>query len=66
MAEPIVSDHALLRYLERVKGVDVESIKSEMLTPTVRMAINAGAQAVKLGCGAKIVIKGATIVTVLP
>ncbi len=26
------SDHAILRYLERAKGVDVEAVKAEMLT----------------------------------
>jgi ABC-type lipoprotein release transport system permease subunit len=30
-AEPIVSEHAILRYLERVKGIDVEAIKQEIL-----------------------------------
>lgn len=29
--EVAISDHALLRYIERVKGVDIESIKEEML-----------------------------------
>lgn len=66
MAEPIVSDHALIRYLERVKGVNTDAIKAEMLSPTVRAAINVGAHAVKLGCGARLMIKGSTIVTVLP
>lgn len=28
-----VSDHAILRYIERVKGIDMDKIKSEILTP---------------------------------
>ncbi|KQO43055.1 hypothetical protein ASF08_10795 [Methylobacterium sp. Leaf85] len=28
---PIVSDHALVRYMERVMGVDVEAIRAEIL-----------------------------------
>lgn len=27
---PLVSDHALLRYLERVKGMDIESIRDDI------------------------------------
>jgi len=27
-----ISDHALIRYLERVKGVDLEAIKQEIIT----------------------------------
>lgn len=30
MSHPI-TDHALIRYLERVKGIDIESIKDEIL-----------------------------------
>lgn len=26
-----ISDHAVLRYLERVKGVDIEAVKAEMM-----------------------------------
>ncbi len=28
----LISEHALLRYLERIRGVDLEAIKAEMLT----------------------------------
>jgi hypothetical protein len=33
-AEPriVVTDHALVRYLERVKGLDREAVEAEMLT----------------------------------
>lgn len=30
-SQPIVSEHAILRYLERVKGMDIESLKNEIL-----------------------------------
>ena len=30
-----ISDHAIVRYLERVKGMDIEAIKKEILPPHV-------------------------------
>lgn len=50
---PTISDHALLRYIERVCGVDI-----------VVTAIKAGASAVRHPYG-KMVIKGSTVVTIL-
>ena len=34
-----ISDHAVLRYLERVVGFDITQIKSEILTAEAAMAI---------------------------
>jgi hypothetical protein len=62
--EPSVSDHAVLRYMERVHGIDVEQLRGLILTETVEKAIRAGASAVRVD-GMTYVIKGATIVTVL-
>ena len=33
---PMVSEHAIIRYLERVKGVDINEIKNEILTENVK------------------------------
>lgn len=30
-AEPIISEHAILRYLERVKGLNIEQLKQEIM-----------------------------------
>lgn len=35
-SEPIVSEHALLRYIERVMGVDLEEVKNKILTSKLR------------------------------
>ncbi len=35
----VVSEHALLRYLERVKGINMEEIRQEILQPEVVQAI---------------------------
>lgn len=61
---PTVSDHALLRYMERVYDIDVDACKSAILTDNVVTAIKAGASAVKTP-DYILVIRGATIVTVL-
>lgn len=61
---PTISDHALLRYIERTCGVDIASLKAELLTDTVVLAIKSGATAVKSPVGT-MVIKGSTVVTFL-
>lgn len=37
--EPVVNEHAILRYLERVLGMDMEDIKRKIVTPKVREMI---------------------------
>ncbi|WP_370178452.1 hypothetical protein [Alteriqipengyuania sp.] len=44
---PVVSDHALVRYLERKYGFDSEAVRKEMLTPEVEAALRAGAAGCK-------------------
>ncbi|MFV3076505.1 hypothetical protein [Niveispirillum fermenti] len=62
--EPTVSAHALLRYLERVLEIDLKTMESALLTPTVRQAMQAGATRVTIN-GVDFVIKDNVIVTVL-
>lgn len=38
-SEPVITEHALLRYLERVHRVDLDSIRREMVTPAVAAQI---------------------------
>lgn len=61
-----ISDHAVLRYLERVKGVDVEAIRVEMMSPAVDTAVAIGCDTVKLGNGARLRLVGDVVQTVLP
>ena len=61
---PKVSDHALLRYFERKYKIDFETIRSEMLTPTVRAAILAGTTVVKID-GLQYIVRDNTIITAL-
>ncbi|MDO6966955.1 hypothetical protein [Rhizobium alvei] len=59
---PTVSDHALLRYIERVHEVDIEQIRG-ILLEKAEAAIKAGASAVRLD-DCTLVIRGSSVVTV--
>lgn len=60
-----VTDHAVLRFLERAYGLDVASVRAEMLSG-VQVAINFGASVV-IAHGVRLVIRdGRTVVTALP
>ena len=62
--QPDITMHALLRYIERVEGVDIEAIRAKMSTQALRRAIAVGAGSVKLG-DYRLIIKGRSVVTVL-
>lgn len=60
----VVSEHALLRWLERVHGVDLDAIRQEMLSgPTAGSIEFAGTGEVKKGA-ATLVFKDRVVVTV--
>lgn len=67
MKQPVeITDHALIRYIERVGMLDLEPIRKMILTPNVVAVANEGNGNVILGCGARIVVKDGRVVTVLP
>lgn len=45
---PRVSDHAVLRYLERVEGIDVERVRRLMLSETIATALEMGATRIRI------------------
>ena len=45
---PKVSDHAVLRYLQRKYNLDIEGLRKEILSDAVIGAINAGANAISV------------------
>ncbi|AYJ87652.1 hypothetical protein D3Y57_19145 [Sphingomonas paeninsulae] len=61
-----VSDHAVLRYIERVIGLDVEAVRVKIASPTVQKAVDFGCETVVLGTGQRIILHGDVAVTVLP
>lgn len=64
--QPFVTEHALLRYLERVKGIDLEAIEREILTPErvamIKSTIS-GNCALKVN-GMKFVVLDSAVITV--
>lgn len=66
-AEPIVTEHAMLRYLQHVKGLDLDALQKEILSGGAAEQINL-LQSGRLpaACGATLVVKQCTVVTVIP
>jgi predicted nuclease with TOPRIM domain len=61
-AAPRVSDHAVIRYLERKYGFVFDDVRSELLTPAVLEAMKVGCESVKTASGT-LKLKGKTVVT---
>lgn len=59
-----VSDHAIVRWLERVRGVDIEAFRAEIVA-TVQAAVDAGAKQISVG-GVTYILDGAVVTTVSP
>lgn len=60
-----VSDHAVLRYLERMEGVDVNSIRDKLLTPKLKEFVaTVGGNGTFPIEGGKVIIRDNTIITV--
>lgn len=63
--EPVVSEHALLRYLERVKGVDLNVIRKEILDGRVDQIRNLKTCDIRMANGLKMVVKNCVVVTLI-
>ena len=62
----IVSEHAVLRYMERVMGFDLEMVRSAILSPDNLMMIKKlGAGKYPLPGGGRIVVKDNVIVSIV-
>jgi hypothetical protein len=64
MTQIIVSDHAVLRWLERCQGVDLEAVR-RAIREKVREGVKAGARCVRID-GLDYVLEGTHVVTVKP
>ena len=60
---PYVTDHAVLRYLQRREGVDVEATRRR-IADLVRRGVERGGRAVVVD-GVKFVLEGSNVVTVI-
>lgn len=64
---PQVTDHAVLRYMERVLGIDVSALRAEILPPMRAKAVKTiGNGRLPLGNGLDLVIKGGQVITIAP
>ena len=57
------TDHALLRYVERVMGVDIEQLKEEILPGHHKLMIKEDCKITKNGY--TLVVRGNSVVTVI-
>lgn len=63
--EPVVTEHAMLRYIERVLGIDLAEIQARILTQQNRQAIQfAGSCKIKSE-GVELVVKDRRVVSVV-
>ena len=63
MKQPRFSDHAVLRYIERVYGVDIEGLRRELFTPMLKEACRIGASGL-VDNGIEYKIEDGVVVTV--
>lgn len=60
-----ISDHACLRYLERVRGIDMDQVRREIASRGVETTAVISCDTVILGTGHRVKLVGADVVTVL-
>lgn len=62
----IVSEHAILRYLERVEGIDIEAVKRKIVSRSAETQIKAlGSGVFPVGASHKLRVRKGYVVTVL-
>ncbi len=62
---PIVTEHALLRYLERAKGIDLADLRREILTERNIETINLlNSCKIPIGEGLSLIVRNRTIVSI--
>ena len=65
--EPVLTEHAILRYLERKYSINLDEIRQEILTEDTKSLINTLQSAkIPIGDGLRAVVKNKTIITIEP
>lgn len=59
-----ITDHAIVRWLERVKGVDIAKIREEMQSPALTTAQEFGCPVVIDRNGERMLVRDGVVVTV--
>ena len=62
--EPVVSEHALLRWLERKRGIDLEQVKQEVLQGRVDTIKQLGTCRLHTPDGLTLIVKQGVVVTI--
>ena len=62
--DPIVSEHALLRYIERVIGIDMDELRQKILTEEVKNFSRIFGDGTFPAEGFKVVVKDKKVVTI--
>lgn len=62
--EPIVSEHAVLRWLERVDGIDTEAVRARILDGNTASSIKFAKSGKVTKCGVTLIFKNNTVITV--
>ena len=65
MTDVEISDHAVYRYLQRVKGINMEAVRDEMRNPALAVADEFGCATVIGRHGERMIIEDGVVVTVL-
>lgn len=65
--KPMVSEHAMLRYLERVKGIDLKEVEKEILSETIVDTIETiSSGRIPFSKDLELIVRKKTVVTVNP
>ncbi len=67
--ETHITDHALIRWLERVKGIDMDIIRAEMSSAAIDTAsrfARGGECSVILSSGVRVLVRAGVVQTALP
>ena len=60
-----ITDHAVLRFLERVHGVDIAKVRADMQSPALAIANDYGCPVLIGKHGERLVIRDGVVVTVI-
>ena len=65
-SEPVVTEHAIIRYMERVRNYDIEILENEILTDDLKTQIKTlGNGKYPIGNGFRAVVKDNSIVSIV-
>lgn len=60
-----ISDHAIVRYVERVHGIDMKKMKNKIITKDLKKEVKKGGNGTYIVGDFKVVVRGGVIVTIL-